>query len=72
MSQRTMMVDLGEAQVFKRHVAKAIEGPVDVNGPCADLLKKPAELVLVHGFSLAGWEEFLDHRAWKIGFGASQ
>ena len=47
-AQRAMMIDLGEAQVFERHVAHADHGRVDIHCAVAHLLEQRPELILIH------------------------
>ena len=46
--KRAMMIDLGESQVLKRHVAQPRHRAVDVHFSAAHLLEKRPELILVH------------------------
>ena len=48
MTQRAMVIDLREAQIFKRQVAQAVERGVDVHGSGAHLFEQRAQVVLIH------------------------
>ena len=43
-----MMIDLGEAQIFKREVAQALDGRVDIHCSGADLFEQTAQMILIH------------------------
>ena len=43
-----MVVDLGKAKVFERHVAHSVERGFDVQSAGADLLQQHAKLLLIH------------------------
>src|ERR1039458_1627603 len=43
-----MMIDLGETQVFKGHVAHARDGGIDIDRAVTNLLEQGTELILVH------------------------
>ena len=47
-AERAMMVDFGEAQIFKGQVAKALDGAIDIHFPRAHLFEQRPELVLIH------------------------
>ena len=46
--QGAMMIDLGETQVFKGHVAHARDGGIDIDRAVTNLLEQGTELILVH------------------------
>src|ERR1017187_2507108 len=46
--QGAMVIHLGEAQVFKGHVAHARDGGIDIDRAVTDLLEQGTELILVH------------------------
>jgi hypothetical protein len=48
MPQRAMVIDLGEAQVFERHVLHAGSAVVDIRRAAADVFQKRAEPVFGH------------------------
>ena len=48
MTQRAVVIDFCEAQIFERQVTQAIERGVDVHGTGAHFLKQRAQLVLIH------------------------
>jgi hypothetical protein len=43
-----MMIDLGEAQVFEREVAHALNRRIDVYHSGADLFEQAAQMILIH------------------------
>ena len=57
MTKGAMVVDLGEAEVFKGHMAHAAHGCLDIHCAGAHLFKQRAQLVLIHEARISEWPE---------------